>query len=78
MSIKNNGNLLTKFEDYSILTRKGYPYFTIKINNNNSVKAILNNFYSLVYYTSQANEILYQDAKEVAKENSRPRFSYNV
>ena len=53
LSIKNNGNLLTKFEDYSILTRKGRPYFTIKVNNNNSVKAILNNFYSLIYYTSR-------------------------
>ena len=78
LSIKNNGALLTKFEDYYILTRKGEPYFTIKVNNNNSVKAILNNLYDLIYYVSQANEILYQDAKEVAKENSRPRFSYSV
>ena len=69
---------LTKFEDFSILVRNGWPYLTLKINNNISIGAILQDQYNLQYPVSQANEILYQDAKEVAKENSRPRFNYDV
>jgi hypothetical protein len=37
----NTEKTLVKFEDYSILLREGLPYFTLKINNNTSIRAIL-------------------------------------
>ena len=69
---------LTKFEDYSILLRKGHPYFNLKMTQKTSPYDVLNKNYSLFYRVSQANEMLYRDALEVARENSRPRFSYEV
>ena len=78
--IKQDGTkiALTKYEDYSILTRNGKPYFTLKITANNSLYDILNHSYQIVYQISRANDILYLDAKQVAKENSRPKYSYTV
>lgn len=69
---------LTKFEDYSVLLRKGWPCFTLKVTENTTPYALLNNNYTITYRISQANEMLYRDALEVARENSRPRFSYEV
>jgi hypothetical protein len=45
--IKQDGTkvTLTKYEDYSILTRNGKPYFTLKITANNSLYDILNHSY---------------------------------
>ena len=43
-----------------------------------SFKSILSNDFKLIYRVSRANEKLYMDAMEVAFENSRPRYSYEV
>lgn len=71
-------NTLKKFEDYQVLVRKGYPYITLKVTANNSMQDILYSKYRILYQISRANDLLYLDAKDVAKENSRPRFSYQV
>ena len=73
-----DGIKLTKFEDYTILLRKGKTYITLKITDVNLLKYILDEKYPLVYQVSRANEQLYLDAEEVAKENSKPRYSYEV
>lgn len=69
---------LAKFEDYSILLREGHPYFTLKVTDKTNPYSLLNNLYTILYRASQANEMLYRDAIEVARENSRPKFSYDV
>ena len=69
---------LVKFEDYSTLLREGRPYFTLKVTDKTSPYSLLNSLYTILYRVSQANEMLYRDALEVARENSRPRFSYDV
>lgn len=72
--------LLEKYDDYSVLTRNGRPYFTLKITNKNSFSDIIDNnkTYTIVYQLSRASEMLYLDAKEVALENSRPKFTYTL
>lgn len=70
--------VLEKYKDYSILTRSGVPYITLKINKNINIADILDPDFTLQYQISQANEQLYQDALKVAKENAYPRFSYEV
>ena len=67
---------LEKFEDYSILVRNGKPYITLKSFRPNLFAA--NTTYTVNYQVSRANEMLYLDALQVAKDNSRPRYSYEV
>lgn len=69
---------LTKFEDYSILLRKGKPYITLKITDKNIMDCILNEAYNVIYQVSRANEMLYLDAKQVAKDSSKPKYSYEI
>ena len=75
---ENNAKLLTKFIDYNILLRDGKPYITLKITENHTINNILNSNYHIFYQISRANEMLYLDAKEVAYENSRPRYTYSL
>ena len=37
----NAAEPLTKFEDYSVLVKDGFPYFTLKINKNAPIGALL-------------------------------------
>lgn len=69
---------LEKFIDYTILLRGGKPYITLKITSNHTINDILNSSYHIYYQISRASEMLYLDAKEVAFENSRPRYSYSL
>ena len=78
LSIEYNENKLEKYLDYTILLRDGLPYITLKISSNNSFFTILNNVYKVIYQTSRASETLYLDAKQVAKENSQPKYSYQL
>ena len=75
---ENVEKALVKFEDYSVLLRNGQPRFNLKVTKNTTPYALLNKNYTIAYRISQANEMLYRDALEVARENSRPRFSYDV
>ena len=70
------GNTLEKFTDYSILLRDGKPYITLK--NFTPYVYSANATYRVSYQVSRANEMLYLDAMQVAKDNSRPRYSYEV
>ena len=70
------GNTLEKFTDYSILLRGGKPYITLKDFTPYVYSA--NATYRVSYQVSRANEMLYLDAMQVAKDNSRPRYSYEV
>lgn len=80
LSIKlaNAEKALVKYEDYAVLLRNGHPYITLKVTDHTTPYALLNTPHTIIYRTSQANEMLYRDAIEVARENSRPRFSYDV
>lgn len=69
---------LKRYEDYIILTRGGKPYITLKVKNNNNFSSIIGGKYYLFYQISRANEMLYLDAKEVARENSQPKYSYDL
>lgn len=69
---------LKKYYDYSILIRGGMPHFTMKITNTNHIYNILNHFYRINYQISRANEMLYLDAKTVARDNSAPKYSYDL
>lgn len=69
---------LEKFHDYTILIRGGKPHFTLKITENNNLNKILNYSYHIEYQISRANEMLYLDAKNVARENSYPKHSYEL
>lgn len=69
---------LTKYYDYTILLRNGKPHFTFKITNENDIYTILNRQYRINYQVSRANEMLYLDAKTVAYDNSRPKYSYEL
>ena len=69
---------LKKFEDYMVLSRKGQAYITLKVTQNNTFEYILSGPYRLDYQISHANEMLYLDAIQVAKDNSHPRYSYEL
>lgn len=69
---------LEKYEDYIPLMRGGKVHLTLKITNRNNLSSILDNKYYLFYQISRANEMLYLDAKEVARENSQPKYSYEL
>lgn len=75
--VEENDDLI-KYEDYQIMLRKGRPYITLKVTNNNLIKYILDFDYNIIYQVSRANEMLYLDARQVAKDNSKPKYSYEV
>ena len=74
----NQYNILSNFEDYMILLRKGKVYVTLKITNANIPYQIINDSYRITYQVSRANEMLYLDAVQVAKDNSKPKYSYEI
>jgi hypothetical protein len=64
---------LENYVDYSILVRGGRPFITLKLTDKNNFSNILNNVnyhYRIEYRVSRANEMLYLDAKNVARDNS--------
>lgn len=78
VGVGENAKVLEKFTNYTILLRDGKPYITLKITNDCSIGDILSNSFKVVYQISRANEMLYLDAKEVARENSQPKYSYSL
>lgn len=70
------GSTFEKFTDYFILLRGGKPYITLK--NFTPYVYSANATYRVSYQVSRANEMLYLDAMQIAKDNSRPRYSYEV
>lgn len=69
---------LEKYEDYQVLLRKGKPYITLKITNANPFRYLLYYNYNIIYQVSRANEMLFLDARQVAKDSSKPKYSYEV
>lgn len=78
IQIVQNKTLLTKFEDYAILQRKEKTYITLKPTDINILDYILNKEYNIIFQVSKANEKLYLDAKRIAKDNSKPKYSYEI
>lgn len=76
--VTSNLKPLLKFEDYSVLLRKGKVYVTLKVTDTNSISNILEQPYNIIYQVSRANEMLYLDAQQVAKDSSKPKYSYEV
>ena len=68
--------ILEKFVDYSTIKHGADTYSTLKTTNNNA--DIINNNYTITFQVSHANDTLYLDAKQVAKDNSRPKVSYSI
>lgn len=69
---------LTKYEDYSIVLKGAKPHITLKINNHNRLIDIIQNKYHIIYQISRSNEMLFLDAQNVARENSQPKYSYDL
>ena len=72
---------LENYVDYSILVRGGRPFITLKLTDKNNFSNILSNenyHYRIEYRVSRANEMLYLDAKNVARDNSQPKYSYEL
>ena len=75
---------IIKYEDYSVLTRGLLTYINLKTTNSNPIAAILGKAgessydYSINFQVSRANDMLYLDAKQVAKDNSQPKLSYSL
>ncbi len=68
---------LEKYYDYTVLLRDGKTYITPKFTSNNPIWDI-SGAYGLTYYSSQANEALYLDARQVSKDYSHPKYSYDL
>lgn len=69
---------LTNFEDYQILKRDSRVYVNLKITDIQLPKYILKAPYNIIFQVSRANEQLYLDAKRVAKDSSKPKYSYEI
>lgn len=69
---------LTNYEDYQILERKGRPYITLKVSDKHFPSYLLEETYNIIFQVSRANEQLYLDAKQVAKDSSKPKYSYEI
>lgn len=69
---------LINYEDYQILERKGRPYVTLKVSDRNFPSYLLEETYNIIFQVSRANEQLYLDAKQVAKDSSKPKYSYEI
>ena len=76
--IEGENDSLVKFEDYSILHRETKTYVNLKTTNNNPVYSNIYQPYHLTFQVSRANEMLYLDALQVAKDNSQPKLSYSL
>ena len=70
---------LERFYDYYYHIENGRPVYTFKISENQIFDGDLTDLkYNVSYETSAANEMLYLDARQVAKDNSIPRYSYSL
>lgn len=72
---------LERYEEYSVAkkAKEGRVYINLRISENNTFATFSKqNVYNVQYQVSHANEQLYEDAYEIALENSKPRFSYDV
>ena len=69
---------LTNFEDYQILKRETKIYINLKITDVQLPLDILEESYNIIFQISRANEQLYLDAKQVAKDSSKPKHSYEI
>lgn len=82
LSIINGEELteLRKYYDFAVLLRGGKVYVTLKITGDNPFWKVISTTdkYQLNYRTSRANEQLYLDAKEVARDSSHPKLSYDL
>ena len=69
---------LKVYDDYFITVSGGRPLVTLRPNKENILNDILTGSYEFNYNVSQANEILYLDAVDVAYDNSIPRYTYEL
>lgn len=69
---------IENYKDYNILIRNSKPHFNLKITQRNNLSTILNWHYRIEYRISRANEMLYLDAKNVARDNAYPKYSYDL
>lgn len=80
--IQYNGETLKNYEDYYITSRENKYYITFKpdfiIRHADKDGNILNGQLLIKYTLSNADTSIYLDALQVAKENSRPKISYQV
>lgn len=78
-SISSDSILLERNYEYSVVrnVEKDWVQVNLKISDTNTFETYKNS-YNLKYQVSYANEQLYEEAYEVALENSKPRFSYDV
>lgn len=75
---REDGTKITNYIDYTILLRDWKPYVSLKISENCSAQDIMEKFFLLDFRVSRANEQLYLDAKQVAIDNSQPKYSYDL
>ena len=74
----SNAKKLTNFEDYSILEREARVYVNLKVSDIQRPADILEAPYNIIFQVSRANEQLYLDAIQVAKDSSKPKYSYEI
>lgn len=76
--VTSDSKKLTNYEDYQILERNNRPYITLKVSDRQYPYYILNESYNIIFQVSRANEQLYLDAKQVAIDSSKPKYSYEI
>ena len=72
------GTKIENYIDYTILLREWKPYITLKVSSTNSAQDIMEKYFHCSFRVSRANEQLYLDAKQVALDNSQPKYSYDL
>ena len=73
-----NEKILERYKDYVVIISDSYPIITLKPNEKNSLEDICGKAYKIGYTSSKANEYMYLDAIQVAKDNSIPRYTYSL
>ena len=73
-----NEKILERYKDYVVIISDSYPIITLKPNEKNSLDDIRDKAYKIGYTSSKANEYMYLDAIQVAKDNSIPRYTYSL
>ena len=73
-----NEKILERYKDYVVIISDSYPIITLKLNEKNSLDDLSNGQYKIGYTSSKANEYMYLDAVQVAKDNSIPRYTYSL
>ena len=78
IAASEEGITLDRYYDYNIIIRDSYPLITLKIGDKILPTDIYKNHFTFKYGISRANEQLYLDAKDVAYDNSYPRYTYDL